>query len=171
VHRLTPFVALLLAAQLLAACVTQGPRPLPQGAFRAKDAPIYSSAVLEPARLVGRWKQVAGFGPPGACKPGGVEISRGAGGLRAVWRLCLGGQEARGSAPMQPAGPGRFDVAGQAWWVLWADGDYRTLAIGTPDGGFGFVLDRSGGISGDRLRAAREILAWNGYDLNRFTSY
>ena len=170
-HRLTRFAALFVVAQMLISCVSQGTGPLPQGAFRPKDAAIYSSAVLEPARLVGRWQQVGGFGPPGACKPGGVEISRGAGGLRAVWRLCLGGQESRGNAPMQPAGPGRFEVAGQAWWGLWADGDYRTLAIGTPDGGFGFVLDRSGGISADRMRAAREILAWNGYDMDRFIAY
>lgn len=158
-----------MALLLLAACTAAA--PVPQGAFRAKGAGLYSSAVLEPGRLAGRWQQVAGFGPPGACRPGGVEITRSAEGLRAAWRLCLSGQDSRGAAPMRPIGPGRFDVAGQAWWVLWADGDYRTLVIGTPDGGFGFVLDRSGGISGDRMTAAREILEWNGYDLTRLEVY
>jgi apolipoprotein D and lipocalin family protein len=70
--------------------------------------------------------------------------------------------------PLQPTGPGRFVIAGQEWWVLWADGDYRTLVIGTPSGRFGFVLNRAGGISADRMRAAREILEWNGYDLAQF---
>lgn len=156
---------------LLALAGCAAPSPVPQGAFRDTGAQIYSSAVLEPARLAGRWKQVAGFGTPGGCAPGGVEMSRSGSALRAAWRLCLSGQETRGSGPMAPAGPGRFAVGGQVWWVLWADADYRTLVIGTPDGGFGFVLDRTGGISGDRMTAARGILEWNGYDLRRLVVY
>jgi apolipoprotein D and lipocalin family protein len=54
--------------------------------------------------------------------------------------------------------------------VLWADADYRTLVIGTPDGSFGFILNR-GGFPADRLKAAREILAWNGYDLTQLVVY
>ena len=53
----------------------------------------------------------------------------------------------------------------QPWWVLWADTDYRTLVIGTPSGAFGFVLNRGGLLPEDRLRSAREVLAWNRYDL------
>ncbi len=136
------------------------------GSYRAPGQ-IYSSAVLDTSRLAGRWQQVAGFGPEGACKPGGVEISPGG---QALWRLCLSGAEVKGNAPMKPTGPGRFDVGGQEWWVLWADGDYRTLVIGTPSGRFGFILNR-GRISSDRLVAAKEILDWNGYDLSRLQVY
>lgn len=161
---------LIALAFLLSACVAQPPAA-PQGAFRATDRQIYSSAVLNPARLPGKWKQVAGFGPaqPG-CKPGGVDIT-GKSALKAVFRLCLNGQDIRGSGPLQPVGPGRFAIAGQEWWVVWADGDYRTLAIGTPSGAFGFVLNRGGAISPDRMRAAAEILDWNGYDMGRFHSF
>lgn len=130
---------------------------------------MYSNAVLDPSRLVGRWVQVADFATASnACKPGGVEISR-AQGLQVAYRLCLSGAQVQGAGVMQPDGPGRFVVPGQPgpWWVLWADADYRTLVIGTPNGRLGFILNRDGALPADRLAAAREILDWNGYDLTR----
>jgi apolipoprotein D and lipocalin family protein len=67
-----------------------------------------------------------------------------------------------------PVGPGRFTLgAGAPWWVLWDDADNRTLAIGTPSGAFGFVLNRGADIPSDRIVAAREILDFNSYDLSR----
>ena len=54
--------------------------------------------------------------------------------------------------------------------MLWADADYRTLVIGTPNGRLGFILNR-GAISADRLVAAWEILDWNGYDLRQLRVY
>ncbi len=157
----------LLALLALTACAAP-PAP-PQGAFRPAGAPIWSSAQLDPARLAGEWRQVAGFGAEG-CRPGGVTIS-GRAALTAAFRLCLSGRDWTGAGPMQAAGPGRFTVGGRPWWVLWADADYRTLVIGTPDGSFGFVLDRSGTAAPDRMRAAREILDWNGYDLARLVVF
>lgn len=156
-------IALVLVATL-AACVG-GRAELPQGAFRDTSRQLYSSAVLDGSKLPGRWAQVAAFGPEAGCKPGGVDIAPNG---RAAFRLCLNGRDIKGAGSMQPVGPGRFAVAGQEWWVLWADGDYRTLVIGTPSGAFGFVLNRGGAISADRLTAAREILEWNGYDLRQF---
>ncbi len=148
----------------LAACVPQAPEPA-QSNFRPKGGQVYTSAAFEHARLPGRWAQVAGFGPKTDCKPGGVDI--GPDGTTA-FRLCLGGKTVKGAGKLQPTGPGRFAVAGQEWFVLWVDGDYRTLAIGTPSGAFGFVLNRGGKISGDRMTAAREIFDWNGYDTAAF---
>lgn len=156
----------LALALLLGACAARAPSAV----FRAATAPIYSSAVLDQARLAGRWRQVAGYGAAG-CAPGGGEITRTRAGLQAALRLCLAGgvQVARGA--LEPAGPGRFRLAGrvrgalsQDWWVLWADADYRTLLIGTPSGEFGFVLNREGAFPADRLAAVREILDFNGYD-------
>lgn len=157
-HRLTA-----LAALALAACVAKTP-DLPQGNFRPKGGQVYSSAVLDATKLAGRWVQVATFGPK-TCAPGGVDIKPGG---QTAFRLCLGGRDVKGAGQLQPTGPGRFAIAGQAWWVLWADGDYRTLVIGTPSGNFGFVLNRGGAISADRMTAARDILDWNGYDLTQF---
>lgn len=160
----------LILLSLLALVACSAPvAPLPKGGYRPVSAPIYSSAQFDAARLVGDWRQVAGFGGQG-CAPGGVTFS-GKGTLQAGYRLCLSGQPMKGGGAMQPAGPGRFVVGGRAWWVLWVDADYRTLAIGTPDGSFGFILDRTGRISPDRLKAAREILDWNGYDLSRLTVF
>ena len=51
------------------------------------------------------------------------------------------------------------------YWVLWVDESYRTAVIGQPGGGAGWILNRDTAIPLDRLRAAREILDWNGYDL------
>lgn len=162
----------------MAACAA--PVATVQGNYRRLGAPIYSSAVLDAARLEGRWFQVAGFDPDGAgeCLPGGVDIRRSAAGLQAALRLCLSGAEIKASGALQPVGPGRFALAdapvpgvGEPWWVLWADTDYRTLIIGTPSGHFGFILNRDRVLPQDRLVAAREILDFNGYDLRQLHVY
>ncbi len=73
--------------------------------------------------------------------------------------------------PVTPTGPGRFRRSdggvGAPFWVLWVDEGYRTAVIGTPDGSFGFVLNRDATIPADRLEAARRVLDFNGYDLAR----
>lgn len=147
-------------ALLLAACAAQAPVP---AAFRAADAPIWSAAAFQPAQVAGTWRQVAAFQPEGAaCRAGAVTLVPEAGGLRLDGTLCLAGtaQKVSGLAPV--TGPGRIRVGGEEWWILWVDTGYRTLAIGTPSGRFGLVLDR-GAIPGDRLQAAREIFDFNGY--------
>lgn len=138
--------------------------------FRDAEAPIYSSAVLVPERLAGQWVQVATFAPGGraACGPGSMEISQG----QASWQLCLAEGAARGSGPMVAGKPGRFVMAGMpVWWVLWADADYRTLVVGTPSGEMGFVLNRDAALPADRLHAVRDILRFNGYDLDQLVVF
>lgn len=162
-----------LVLVLLAACAKE---PDLRHSFRDRSAQIYSNAVLDPARLSGSWQQVAAFGTkPGGCAPGQVQFGAPSGGtipLEAA--LCLNGDLQRFRGQAELAGPGRMvplgaeaKGIGQPWWVLWADVDDRTLVIGTPTGEMGFILNRSGALPPDRLRAAREILDWNGYDLNR----
>lgn len=176
-HRLTrPFLltltlTLTLALSLLAACA---PTPTRVEGFRTKG-PIYSNAVLDLARIEGRWSQVAAFSSKAsACPPGGAEITRQGGGLFVAARLCLNGADLSYGGPLAISGPGRVTPAAKAprpldreWWVLWADVDLRTLVIGTPDGSFGFILNRGGDLPADRLTAARDILDWNGYDTAR----
>lgn len=150
---------LILPLLALAACA---PRPEPVAAFRTADAPIYSSTVVDTARLAGRWMQVATFAPGGAapCPPGQVDFA--AGQLR--WDLCLAQGRQSGQGPLVPGKPGRFGVAGMTdWWVLWVDADYRTLVVGTPSGEFGFVLNRQAQVPPDRVTAMRDILRFNGY--------
>ena len=169
-HRLTvqSIWQCLLPCLFLTACARPIAAPQPQ-VFRNPQAPIYSSAVLTPQRLAGHWVQVAGFGPGGVlpCGPGFVDIADG----KVTWRLCLD-TERSGSGPIVPGKPGRFAVTGLAdLWVLWVDGDDRTLVIGTPSGQFGFVLNRQAGLPPDRLRAVRDILTFNGYDLAAFRAF
>lgn len=157
--------AVTVAACLLtlAACA---PAPKPGTVFRPASAGIWSSAALAPSRLEGRWRQVATYsaGKTPGCTPGGAEFTRQAGGRLAVaGRLCLNGRVVSVSGPVTPAGPGRLSVPGMPdWWVIWVDSGYRTLAVATPDGSFGFVLDRAT-IPPDRLTAAAEIFEFNGY--------
>jgi apolipoprotein D and lipocalin family protein len=144
----------LVLALVLAACAA------PQAGYRDTAVPMFSAALLDPARLPGAWDEAAAFGG-GSCPGGGVTIGAD---LSVTGRLCLGGTPATISGRLTPSGPGRFEVAGTgAWWVLWVDSGYRTLAIGTPDGTWGVVLDRDGGLPEDRYRAAAELFDFNGY--------
>ncbi len=148
----------LLALGACAAPVSKSPT-----ALRSASAPIYSVAGLNPAQIVGRWVQVAAYQGKTACQSGTIEFTRTPSGLAASGRLCLDGTERRISGPVAALGSGRLSVPGMAdWWVLWVDSGYRTMAIGTPSGEFGFILDR-GELPPDRLAAAREIFEFNGY--------
>lgn len=150
---------------MLAACSA----PAPPAGFRDPSRQIYSSAVLDPDQTLGIWRQVADFAEQSGCTSPGITIARSGAGLGVQGQMCLAGRLTTLSGPLTPVGPGRFAVAGlpDPLWVLWADTDIRTLAIGTPSGRFGVILNRDGALPPDRLTAAREVLAWNGYDLGR----
>lgn len=145
----------------LGGCAGEGQRA---SVFRAPEAPIWSAAGFAPGQIGGTWRQVAGFAEsPGGCQGGGLEITPAGAGLAMKGTLCLNGKAEAIDALARPVGPGRLAVAGEDdWWVLWVDSGYRTLAVGTPSGRFGFVLDR-GAIAPDRLTAAREVFDFNGY--------
>ena len=166
-----PRLTHIALALVLAACARDA---APGGAFRAPGTPIYSNAAFDFARLPGDWAQVAAFANAGnTCSAGRAQIAPD-GTLRA--RLCLDGGTAQVQGRITPTGPGRFRVAGAApsplaqdWWIIWVDTGYRTLAIGTPSGEFGFILNRDGPLPADRLTAAAEIFDFNGYDRSRLT--
>jgi len=71
------------------------------------------------------------------------------------------------------AGPGRLSLSSSdveqdlQFWVLWVDEGFRTAAIGTPDGSFGWILDRKRTGGPDRIAAARDVLEFNGYDISK----
>lgn len=121
-----------------------------------RDGPRMTSVVsFEPERFAGAWHEIAAVG--------------GASGAR--WQV---GAPGSGGQPVR-RGTERFDARhlgdGQMRlsdrdgrvFVLWVDEGYRTLVLGTPDHSFAVILDRAAAIAPDRLRAAQEILAWNGY--------
>jgi apolipoprotein D and lipocalin family protein len=155
---------------LLAACATP---PGGDAVFRNAGAPIWSAAAFAPSGIAGRWQQVAAYqtAASGSCRGGAVAFEPVAGGLMAEGSLCLNGSVRKISGLARPAGPGRLALAGEEdWWILWVDSGYRTLAVGTPSGAFGFVLDR-GTAAPDRLTAAREVFDFNGYTASAFRAF
>ncbi len=157
----------------LIGCTQSAAPTAQQGSFRARK-PMYSTADLPIARMLGTWRQVAGFGAAQPCtKTPALDIAAKAGGAVARYDLCLGTKRYSGEGPIASAGAqGRYRLPNlpAPIWVLWIDEGNRSLAIGTPDGGFGAILSKDP-IPADRLRAAREVLAWNGYDLTQFYQY
>jgi apolipoprotein D and lipocalin family protein len=164
----------LVLPLLLAACVAApAPDPAPVALFRAPQAPIWSAAALDPARLAGGWTQAADMRSPGAptCAPGALRMAPAPGGLAVTGQLCLNGRTVRLAGLARPAGPGRLQVPGmETWWILWADEGVRTLAVGTPSGRFGLILDR-GRLPADRLAAAARIFDFNGYPAGRLARF
>ena len=158
----------LILCLLLAACAA---KPLETQGFRLEGGPIYSIAALRRDQITGHWVQVATFAPDAkaACGPGSVDIDAN---LQARWNLCLASGPVQGKGPMIATVAGRYDLAGMpVWWVLWADTDGRTLVVGTPSGRMGFILNREADMPADRLRAARDILQFNHYDLTNLAVF
>jgi apolipoprotein D and lipocalin family protein len=178
-----PKLATAILMCLLVGC-GQVPVPQPQTSLRDTATPIYSNASFDPSRLLGRWAQVSTFSAQKpTCGPGGAEFTAKDEAIFAKMRLCLPvpgtdqtGADQTGadeyiSGLVTFTGPGRFEIAGsdRVFWILWADVGGRTLVLGTPSGEFGVVLNKGRQISSDRLRAAEQVLGWNGYrlDFNR----
>ncbi len=114
--------------------------------------------------MAGDWTVVQGA-PLGPLGQPGARLSLQTGGNGGEILIDAGSRSLR--IPVDIAGPGRLRPADRPreLWVLWADADYRTVAIGTPDGAFGWIMDRNAASSRDRVNAARDIMAWYGYDL------
>ncbi|MBB3985188.1 apolipoprotein D and lipocalin family protein [Sagittula marina] len=118
---------------------------------RNPTTPVASQADVTEARVMGDWVVVQS-----SLAPQGTPIHVGNSALRIGARMM----------PMQARGQGRFASGDGQIWVHWLDADNRTMALGDPEGGWFAILDRSG-RPGERLRAAREILEWYGYDVTR----
>ena len=143
--------------------------------WRDPAVAIASKADFDPARYAGRWYEVARFPVPfqSGCAGAVAEYGPPAGGVLALRNTCLRADGTPGATIAGSArvtGPGRLSVrlAGvplvAPYWVLWVDEGYRTAVVGQPDGRAGWILNRDPDIPADRLRAALEVLAFNGYD-------
>lgn len=151
----------LAAFLVLAACGREAPPPAPAASFRAAGAPIASTTRGGPADLAGDWVVSAAYpGAPLALPRTTVTVAPGPG-SSAVWTFGTGAEVAT-----VLTAPGRYE-GDVRLWVLWVDDGFRTAVVGTPDGRFGWVMDRPGLASPDRAEAARRMLQFNGYDLAR----
>lgn len=152
-------LAALAALGVVAGCA-RAPDPAPAG-FRRAGAPIASAVLIDQARLAGVWHQVGHF--PGACPGARTDLTPVEGGLSL--RATCGGRAHEAS--WRATAPGRFATPSGPVWVLWVDSGYRTLVLGRPDGQWGAIWNRDPQIPADRLRAARELLDFNGYDTSQ----
>ncbi|MDA7424207.1 lipocalin family protein [Thalassococcus lentus] len=145
------FVAAL--GLLLCGCMANEPQPLGPATIplRNPTAPVASQLDASLARLAGTWVVVQGAG------------------LNAGSNLRFDGQSVSvngAQLALQDKGRGRIVMGNEEIWVHWIDADNRTAALGEPNGGRVWIMDRTG-QPGERLKAAREILDWYGYDLRR----
>lgn len=172
----------MLAAGLLsvaAGCSTEAPL-LPATSYRDAGAPFASIASFDPTRYAGRWYEVAAYPVPfqrGCRATQAVYTPRPDGTLEIVNTCERDGRTARIEGTATPAGPGRLEVRFDGvpfltspYWILWVDEGYRTAVVGVPSGRAGWILNRTPDIPPDRLTAARDILQFYGYDLNRLVS-
>jgi apolipoprotein D and lipocalin family protein len=148
--------------------------------YRDTSVPISSAALFEPTRYLGKWFEVARYPVPFERGCAGVTAEYGAVDadtitVRNTCRNLDGSVQSVIDGSADIVGPGRLKVsfpsvpfAGAAdYWVLWVDEGYRTAVVGAPNGRSGWILNRDPVIPADRLAAARDVLAFNGYDLTR----
>lgn len=147
----------------LSGCVADPPS-VPAPSYRDDSAPIGSKAVFDPARFAGSWHVVAQIGDAPGCAPAQILYAI-EGDQVTELPSCPTARFAPKEGRLLPLGRMQFDE-GQRW-VLWADEGYRTAVLGAPDGRFAWILNRNAQIPADRLRAAREILDFSGYDLGQ----
>jgi len=147
--------------------------------YRDTEVPIASKAIFEPDRYLGLWYEVARYPVPFERGCLGVTAEYGAreDGLISVLNICRnpdGTENSRIAGTAEIVGPGRLKVrfpsvpfVAADYWVLWTDEDYQTAVVGAPNGRAGWILNRTSDIRADRLNAAKDVLAFNGYDLSR----
>lgn len=152
-----------------------GRTPVDDG-FRDTSVPLTVTTRGTAADLAGPWHMRAHF--PGDRSLALVTFIENLNGAPAVEFLrsdCLLSGDCETSAEVwrsEPLGQNRYRLtngSGERFelWVIWVDEGFRTAAIGTPDGSYGWVLDRKPTEGEDRIIAAREILSFNGYDTLR----
>ncbi|NSX53922.1 lipocalin family protein [Parasulfitobacter algicola] len=147
--------------------------------YRDENVPIASTTRFDADLYAGLWYEIARFPVPfqKGCVGVTAEYKVQPDGTLSVKNTCrqdtLDGQVRSIQGQAQVVSPGRLDVSfngipfSAPYWVLWVDADYRTAVVGTPNGRAGWILNRDPEISPDRLRAALEVLDFNGYDVSK----
>lgn len=164
-------VVALLILLVLSACAPVAP------SYRDVTRPMTSKAVFDPVRYAGRWYEIASFPTPfqKGCTQTQARYSVINATTLGVFNTCArNGATSQISGNARVSGPGRLEVKFSSvpfvkapYWVLWVDEDYQTAVVGVPSGRAGWILNRAPTLRADRLQAARDVLAFNGYDLSR----
>ena len=145
--------------------------------FRDDSVTIASRADFDPERYTGLWYEIARF--PVVFQKGCTNTTAQYGtredGTLSVLNTCeRDGETSQITGSAELVGPGRLAVRFHSvpfvkapYWVLWVDEDYQTAVVGTPSGRAGWILNRAPTLRADRLKAAQDILAFNGYDISK----
>ena len=158
----TRFAVLSAILALLVGCAAAPPMQGGRMSYRDDGAMISSTLRFDLAQFAGDWIVRAYFPQGGALQDFNLKPEAGA-------RFVFAETGAPATLVGQVTGAGRFKLDGRSreYWVLWVDEGFRTAAIGTPDGAFGYIIDRKPSGGKDRYVAAREILDFNGYDVSK----
>lgn len=148
--------AALMIALGLVAC-TQSPMPDVTIGLRNPTAPLGGTSRFDQARFAGDWTTVACLG---SCAPTVRYLAATDG----VYLRQVAGDE----TPFLMSAPGVLREMGgsQTLVVMWVDEGFRTAAVGDAGGRWAAILDRDSG-SPDRIKAATEILDFNGWDVSK----
>ena len=148
--------AALAAALVLAGCNTT-PDPEVRIGLRNPTVTLAGSTRFDAARFTGDWQTLACLGTCAAQVP----VSLGPDGVISV-------TTAAGQTAFRQTGPGILRAVGGAdiLVVMWIDEGYRTAVVGDANGRWAAIMDRGRGAP-DRLRAATEVLDFNGWDVTR----
>ena len=143
-------------ALALAACTDGANRGGDASALRDPTVPIGAILRFDPALFDGDWRVHSAAGA--AWDLTGFTVS----GRSTAWR------EPAGSATITARATGilqlRYaDGTQRDLWVIWTDPDHHTVALGTPDGAFGFIATKAGRFRADQVTAAGQVLDFNGY--------
>ena len=148
-----------ILAGALVACA-----PQTSGTYRDPSAPFGATTRFDPVSFAGEWELVASFDP----------AVRG----RVSFTHDPSTQTVTLTSDVIPAQVGVYaiDAPGvlvksappeETLVVMWVDEGFRTAVIGTVSGDFGAVINRGTEIPRDRDTAAREILAFYGWDVSQ----
>ncbi len=141
------------------------------GFHRDLSTQISSTTRYDASRFAGRWHFRGEFVYPGETPQSGSLEFRPNGGKIAQIALYDDRGRVTDIYDVDQPLPGRFTLGKRPYqteyWVLWVDEGYRTAAIGTPSGSFGWILDRNLKGGADRVKAARDVFEFNGYNMAR----
>ncbi len=164
-----------IALVALSACALAPSLPETGPGYRDQSVPIGVTSRFDEARFAGAWNVRAALPATEATQT--IQFDERATGLQ----LQVAHRACEPSLPCDVIGdtlqitreaPGRYviqmpDGTLRQMWVIWVDESFRTAVVGNPDGTFAWILDRQPKGGADRIRAAREILDFNGYDLTQ----
>ncbi|MBM1761929.1 lipocalin [Sulfitobacter geojensis] len=151
-------IAAFAIAAALAGCAAEPPAPELVIGLRNPTVAFGGTSRFSAERFAGAWETVACLG---SC----VKSERYVQATEGVYLRRTGDVE----TPFLISAPGVLREMGgdDRLVVMWVDEGFRTAAIGDADGRWAAILNRNRKPARDRIKAATEILDFNGWDVSK----